>query len=61
MIGSTQRSLNLLGHGRAELDWVIGKVYGMGLVAQERDRVLTPMREEQNQMPRIIAAANKLR
>jgi hypothetical protein len=46
---------------RAELDRVISKVYGMGLVAQERDRLLTPMREEQNQIPRIIAAANELR
>jgi hypothetical protein len=45
---------------RAELDRVIGQVHGMGLVAQERDRVLTPMRDEQNQMLRVIAAASEV-
>jgi hypothetical protein len=45
---------------RAELDRVINKIHGMGLVAQERDRVLTPMRNEQNQMLRVIAAASEV-
>jgi hypothetical protein len=45
---------------RAELDQVILRIYGMGLVAQERDRVLTPMRDEQNQMLRVIAAAKEV-
>jgi hypothetical protein len=48
------------GTRRAELDRVISKVHGMGLVAQERDRVLTPMRDEQNQMLRVIAAASEV-
>lgn len=46
---------------RAELDRVISKIHGMGLVAQERDRVLTQMLDEQNQMLRVIAAASKVR
>jgi hypothetical protein len=46
---------------RAELDQVILQVYGMGLLAQQRDRVLTPMRDEQNQMLRVIAAASEVR
>jgi hypothetical protein len=46
---------------RSELDRVISKVHGMGLVAQERDRVLTPMRDEQNQMLRVIVAASEAR
>jgi hypothetical protein len=46
---------------RAELDWAIRKVQGMGLVAQQRDRVLTAMREEQSQMLRVIAARTKVR
>jgi hypothetical protein len=46
---------------RAELDQVILKVHGMGLVAQQRDRVLTAMREEQSQMQRVIAARTKVR
>jgi hypothetical protein len=46
---------------RDELDRVISKVHGMGLVAQERDRVLNPMRDEQNQMLRVIAAASEVR
>jgi hypothetical protein len=46
---------------RAELDQAILKVHGMGLVAQQRDRVLTAMCEEQNQMLRVIAAANESR
>jgi hypothetical protein len=33
----------------------------MGLVAQECDRVLNPMRDEQNQMLRVIAAASEVR
>jgi hypothetical protein len=45
----------------AELDRVISKVHGMGLVSQERDRVLTPMRDEQNQMLRVIAATSEVR
>jgi hypothetical protein len=45
---------------RDELNRVISKVHGMGLVAQERDRVLTPMRDEQNQMLRVIAAASEV-
>jgi hypothetical protein len=46
---------------RAELDQVILQVYGMGLLAQQRNRVLTPMRDEQNQMLRVIAAASEVR
>jgi hypothetical protein len=46
---------------RDELDRVISKVHGMGLVAQECDRVLNPMRDEQNQMLRVIAAASEVR
>jgi hypothetical protein len=45
---------------RDELDRVISKVHGMGLVAQECDRVLNPMRDEQNQMLRVIAAASEV-
>jgi hypothetical protein len=45
---------------RAELDRVISKVHGMRLVAQERDRALTPIRDEQNQMLRVIAAASEV-
>jgi len=45
---------------RAELDRGISKVHGMGLVAQERDRILNPMRDEQNQMLRVIAAASEV-
>jgi hypothetical protein len=46
---------------RAELDQVILQVDGMGLLVQQRDRVLTPMREERNQMQRVIAAASDVR
>lgn len=46
---------------RAELDVAILKVRGMELVAQERDRVLTPMHEERNEMMRVVAAASELR
>jgi hypothetical protein len=46
---------------RAELDLVISKVQRMGLVAQERDRVLTLMHEERNQMTRVIAAVIAVR
>jgi len=46
---------------RAELDQAILKLRGMALVAQDRDRVLTPMQEERNQMLRVIAAASDLR
>ena len=46
---------------RAELDQVIRKVDGMGLVTQERERILTPMRDERNEMLRVIAAANDVR
>jgi hypothetical protein len=45
----------------AELDDAILKVHGMALVAQQRDRVLTTMREEQDQMLRVIVAANESR
>src|SRR5436305_11363513 len=45
----------------AELDDAILKVHGMALVAQQRDRVLTAMREEQSQMVRVIVATNELR
>jgi hypothetical protein len=46
---------------RAELDDAILKVHGMALVAQQRDRVLTAMREEQDEMLRVIVAASDLR
>jgi hypothetical protein len=43
---------------QAELEQAIVKIEGMRLVAQERDRALTPIRDEQNQMLRVIAAAS---
>jgi hypothetical protein len=46
---------------RAELDQAILKIYGMRLVVQERDRVLTPMRNERNQMAHVIATASDVR
>jgi hypothetical protein len=46
---------------RAELDDAILKVHGMALVAQQRDRVLTGMREEQDEMLRVIVAASESR
>jgi hypothetical protein len=46
---------------RAELDDAILNVQGMPLVAQQRDRVLTAMREEQDQMLRVIVAASDSR
>jgi hypothetical protein len=46
---------------QAELDQAILKVHGMGLVAQQRDRVLTPMRDERNEMLRVIAVASDVR
>ena len=46
---------------RAELDDAIVKVHGMALVAQQRDRVLTGMREEQDEMLRVIVAASESR
>jgi hypothetical protein len=46
---------------RAELDDAIVKVNGMPLVAQQRDRVVAAMREEQNQMLRVIVAATESR
>jgi hypothetical protein len=42
---------------RAELGDAIIKVHGMPLLARQRDRVLTAMREEQDQMLRVIVAA----
>jgi hypothetical protein len=45
----------------AELDDAILKVHGMPLVAQQRDRVLSAMREEQDQMLRVIVAASESR
>jgi hypothetical protein len=45
---------------RAELDDAMVKVQGMPLVAQQRDRVLAVMREEQDQMLRVIVAANEV-
>jgi hypothetical protein len=45
---------------RAELDDAIVKVQGMPLVAQQRDRVLNAMREEQDQMLRVIVAASQV-
>jgi hypothetical protein len=45
---------------RAELDDAIIKVHGMPLVARQRDRVLTAMREEQDQMLRVIVAASQV-
>src|SRR5256885_123939 len=46
---------------RAELDDAILKVHGMALVAQQRDRVLTAMREEQDEILRVIVAASESR
>jgi hypothetical protein len=46
---------------RAELDDAIVKVHGMPLVARQRDRVLAAMREEQNQMLRVIVVASEMR
>jgi hypothetical protein len=46
---------------RAELDDAIVKVHRMPLVAQHRDGVLTAMREEQDQMLRVIVAASESR
>ena len=46
---------------RAELDDAIVKVHGMALVAQQRDRVVAAMREEQNQILRVIVAATESR
>jgi hypothetical protein len=46
---------------RAELDDAIIKVHGMPLLARQRDRVLAGMREEQDQMLRVIVAASELR
>jgi hypothetical protein len=46
---------------RAELEDAIVKVHGMALVAQQRDRVLTAMREEQDEMLRVIVAASESR
>jgi hypothetical protein len=46
---------------RAELDDAIVKVQNMPLVAQQRDRVLSAMREEQDQMLRVIVAASESR
>ena len=46
---------------RAELDDAILKVHGMPLVAQQRDRLLSAMREEQDQMLRVIVAASEVR
>jgi hypothetical protein len=45
---------------RAELDDAIVKVHGMPLVARQRDRVLAAMREEQDQMLRVIVAASQV-
>jgi hypothetical protein len=45
----------------AELDRVIREVHGMALAAQERDRVLALMRDEQNKMLRVIAAGSEIR
>jgi hypothetical protein len=46
---------------RAELDDAIVKVHDMPLVARQRDRVLAAMREEQNQMLRVIVVASEVR
>lgn len=46
---------------RAELDDAIVKVHGMPLVAKQRNGVLTAMREEQDQMLRVIVAASESR
>jgi hypothetical protein len=46
---------------RAELDDAIVKVHGMALLPQQRDRVLTAMREEQDEMLRVIVAASESR
>jgi hypothetical protein len=46
---------------RAELDDAIVKVHRIPLVAQQRDGVLTAMREEQDQMLRVIVAASESR
>jgi hypothetical protein len=45
----------------AELDDAILRVHGMALVAQQRDRALTAMRKERDQMLRVIVAASDLR
>jgi hypothetical protein len=45
---------------RAELDDAIIKVHGMPLLARQRDRVLTAMREEQDQMLRVIVTASQV-
>jgi hypothetical protein len=45
---------------RAELDDAIVKVHDMPLVARQRDRVLAAMREEQDQMLRVIVAASQV-
>jgi len=45
---------------RAELGDAIVKVHGMPLVAQQRDRVLAAMREEQDEMLRVIVAASEV-
>jgi hypothetical protein len=45
---------------RAELADAIVKVQGMPLVAQQRERVLGAMREEQDQMLRVIVAASQV-
>ncbi|MFL6354684.1 MAG: hypothetical protein ACJ74Z_22925 [Bryobacteraceae bacterium] len=47
--------------GRAELDDAMLKVQGMPLIAQQRDRALAAMREEQDQMVGVIVAASDLR
>jgi hypothetical protein len=46
---------------RTELDRAIREVDSMGLVTQDRDRVLTPMRDERNEMLRVIATATEVR
>jgi uncharacterized protein YabN with tetrapyrrole methylase and pyrophosphatase domain len=46
---------------RAELEDAILNVQGMPLVAQQRDRVLTAMREQQDEMLRVIVAASESR
>lgn len=50
----------LAGTRWAELDDAILKVHGMPLVAQQRASALTAMREEQDQMLRVIVAASDL-
>ena len=46
---------------RAELDGAILKVHGMALVAQQRDRLLTGMREEQDQLLHVLVASSDSR